>query len=39
VAVEDNKPATVDFLLKALKDPNELVRRDAAEALGEVAPG
>ena len=39
VAIEDNKPATVMFLLRALNDTNDLVRRDAAEELGIVAQG
>jgi len=33
VAIEDNKSATVKFLLQASNDTNDLVRRDAAEAL------
>jgi len=39
VAIEDDKSATVVFLLSALKDTDSLVRRDAAEALGTVAQG
>jgi HEAT repeat protein len=39
VAMEDDKAALVRFLSGALKDPNDLVRRDAADALGEIAKG
>jgi len=39
VAIEDDKAATASFLSIALKDPDELVRRDAAEYLKHAAQG